>query len=129
MIFFSTTRRSPTQHFFVTCLLILLLVASIFAVLPQQAEAFTPFGGQILSVMWCVCSRNLMVTVGPPVPIIAMYEPGQTILYMFGQIWRPGPWVLGLWGSPSACIQPWGHRGSCIPIAFPPRMIMVGTSM
>lgn len=127
MRFLGRTQASSANQFFYSCLIVLFLAMSIFVALPQRAEALVPFGGPILSVFWCTCSFNLMVNIGPPVPIIAMYQPGMTILYLFGQIWRPGAWTLGLWGPPTACaiVVPYG----CQVIATPPMMVMVGTSM
>lgn len=115
------------SRIFSVCLLAFCIVGIVLLAFPVPASAQIPFGGPILSVFWCTCSFNLMVVVGPPVPVIAMYQPGVTLLYLFGQIWRPGAWTLGLWGPPTACaiIIPYG----CAVIATPPMMIMVGTSM
>ncbi len=129
MNLFSITHTLAGSRVFSSCLVALLIIGVAFLAFPVPASAQIPFGGPILSVMWCVCSFNLLVVIGPPVPVIAMYQPGLTILYLFGQIWRPGAWTLGLWTPQSSCWQPWGPYGSCIPIAFPPHMIMVGTSM
>ncbi|MEK7118174.1 MAG: hypothetical protein AAB869_01045 [Patescibacteria group bacterium] len=104
-----------------------LIITGAFIVLPQDAIAQTPFGGRSGGVFWCNCSFNLRISVGPPRGGTFMYQPGGTILYEFGQIYRSGVWLLGLASGYNACliIIPRG----CADIGGGPRMSIVGTSM
>ncbi|OGZ09727.1 MAG: hypothetical protein A3D65_05365 [Candidatus Lloydbacteria bacterium RIFCSPHIGHO2_02_FULL_50_13] len=120
---------SVILRFFSTCLIVLLLVTMVFMMTPQKAEAIgIPFGGMSLSVFWCICSFNLWIIVGPPVGGSFIYQPGLSILYLFGQIYRPGVWLLGL-AAPAAvpCLVPFS--GGCFPIGFGLPIEIVGTSM
>lgn len=131
---------SSSTHTLVVRRLVLLPIICVFvfgslvAALPQKAEAqsppFIPFGGLSLSTVWCVCSFNLWVMVGPPRGGSFIYQPGATILYLFGQIFRPGVWLLGLASpTPIPCVQAIPSPPWCVPIAMGLPMLIVGTSM
>lgn len=116
----------------IPALLILFVVISIGLSVPAPAYALgLPFGGFSLSVFPCLCSFNLLITYAPvnAAPPMLIYQPGATILYLFGQIFRPGVWLLGLYGPPVACIIPISSPPWCVPMAVAPMMTMVGTSM
>lgn len=124
----ATAWIGKTPRLLLQCLAIFVFVATLFIATPTpRAEAQIPFGGMSGSVFWCNCSFNLMVTVGPPVGGVYMYQPGGTILYMFGQIYRAGVWLLGLAGGVSQCLIIIPH--GCAVVGAGPQMIMVGTSM
>ena len=63
----------------------------------NQAEAvslpFIPFGGRILKVI--TCDEGLLITIGWPRGGEFMFTAG-SILYAWYQIYRPGPWALGI---------------------------------
>lgn len=114
----------------IVLLLVFLLVAAIVMVVPAEhssAQGGLPFGGMVTSVFFCACSNNFMLTVGPPVGGVFMYQPGATLVYSFYMIPVPGVWLLGLFGPPVACLIPAG-RG-CMTLGAYPRIIMTGTSM
>ena len=56
-----------------------------------------------------------------------MYQPGGTILYQFGQIYRGGVWLLGLASGYTPCMVIAGK--TCVDIGGGPQIIIVGTSM
>ena len=119
-------------HRVIVVFFVMFMVAMFVLIPPQRAEALTPlipFGGLSLSVTPCPCSFSLLITVGPPLGGSFIYTPG-AMLYLFGQIFRPGVWLLGLAApAPVPCVifvpsPPW-----CVPIAWGLPILMVGTSM
>lgn len=102
--------------------------AAITAFTSLVPTAKTMFGGKILEVVYCPCSFNLAVTVGPPNGGVFTYEPGASIVDSFYQIFRPGPWVLGWYAPGGACLD------FCVDCCYPMRtpigtIIETGTSM
>ena len=87
----------------------------------------TPFGGMSTAVFYCNCSFNFRIMVSPPVGGTFMYQPGATILYQYGQIYRTGVWLLGLHSGSASCLI-YVVKG-CSNIGTHPLMYMVGTSM
>ncbi|OGZ08518.1 MAG: hypothetical protein A3C93_04040 [Candidatus Lloydbacteria bacterium RIFCSPHIGHO2_02_FULL_54_17] len=132
MFLSSRIHSLAVRRLLIVPLIVLFVAASAFALFPTSAEAqsppYIPFGGLSLSVIWCICSFNLWIMVGPPRGGSFIYQPGATILYLFGQIFRPGVWLLGLASpTPIPCVQYVGI--SCAPIAMGLPMLIVGTSM
>jgi len=112
---------------FVVSLIISIVLFAAFYLLPvKQLNAVVPFGGKILNVKYCTCSFNLLLTVGPPVGGKYMFGPGSK-LYAYGQVYRAGPWVLGLAGAPQVCMMVGSH--GCYPAGTGLKIIQVGTSL
>lgn len=113
----------------------MLIAVSFLVPLPKtkvMAATITqlPFGGIIIYAMPCTCNApNWGVKVGPPVGGDFIYIPGSTWLFSEYQIFRPGPWVLGMAGGSAPCMQYEGT--SCANDKVVPQgrvMTMVGTS-
>jgi len=119
------------RKFFINKIIIIPLVLVIFALsIPFKAEAGPglPFGGQILSVIPCLCSANLLITmrpIGPLSPPQVIFGPS-SILFPFYQLWRPGAYLLGNYGPPVPCVV---FAIICVPISVAPLILMTGTSM
>ena len=115
--------------------LLMVNVAFIMAAKRQVEAGFgDPFGGMSTYVFYCTCSSNIAVTINDltvgssnPVPLTLIYQPGATILYPYGQIYRPGVWTLGLWNSGGSCMYYVGK--GCSTYNTNGIMYMVGTSM
>ncbi|MDO8521076.1 MAG: hypothetical protein Q7S52_03095 [bacterium] len=132
MFFFKKINSPVILHVVSVCLIVLMIATMTFVALPKKAEAqsppFIPFGGLSLSVTWCPCSFNLWIIVGPPRGGSYMFQFGGSMLYLFGQIFRPGAWLLGLASpTPVACLIPVPH--GCAPIGWGLPILIVGTSM
>ena len=109
-------------------LIVFIIVSVSIAFSSEKALGILPFGGQILNVLYCICSNNLLITVGPPVGGQYIFQPGASMLYPFGQIFRAGPWVLGN-ASPGGVCLIWAGK-ICVPAGFPMGTIIgVGTSL
>ncbi len=68
------------------------------------AGSETPFGGPIQDTQDCFkCSSTYWISVGPPKNAMVVYSPGTTKVYKYGQIFRNGPNVLGLYRSGGEC--------------------------
>lgn len=121
----------------------LIVIAIIFALIagtvviggkgkPADAALGIPFGGLIAFVKVCTCSANFAVkVVDVAVPPLAqlplIYQPGVSILFPFGMIFRPGAWTLGLWAPGGVCLI-WAGK-ICVPFPTQGTIMMVGTSM
>jgi len=108
----------------------IVVVLSLFAAflfLPGKAEAQMSFGGRILMSIPCPFSGNFLVTIMPVAgPPQLIYRPGVSRLYKYGQIFRPGPNILGKTMGADVCVL----SVFPIPVAIPAPLIqMVGTSM
>jgi len=68
-----------------------------------RAQAVPSFGGPILAVQECGCSGGWMMIVGPPVPGNYIFQFGVSQLFLAGQIYRPGPMVLGTYVPGGVC--------------------------
>jgi hypothetical protein len=112
------------------------IVAGVIVVFALAASAFItfassklPFGGPVLSVMYCDCSGNYLVTiddytVGLYTPEL-MYTPGVTQLYLKYNI-SPGQYILGIWEGYDTCIVT--CLLGCCTVGTYPMMEHVGTS-
>ena len=94
----------------------------------------TPFGGLSTFVWYCTCSVPTSIavtindyTVGSSLSQPITYVAGATVLYPYGQIFTPGPYVLGLWQAGGSC-QYYVGTG-CSTYNVDGQMLMVGTSM
>jgi hypothetical protein len=102
-------------------------------VTPVQAQAGLPFGGFSYFVFYCTCSGGIAVhftdlTIPPMTGgLPLLFQPGISFLYPFGQIYRPGVWILGLWTPGSICLYFAGKGCSVWPTVG--TMMFVGTSM
>lgn len=92
-----------------------------------SAQATIPFGGEILEAFWCTCSAGIALTIGPPVPGQYVFQFGTSIPYPFGQVFRPGPWVLGLASPGGTCSYYIGTGCSIYPVMG--TIGIVGTSL
>jgi len=92
-----------------------------------NAQAAIPFGGPITTAFWCTCSAGIALTIGPPVPGIYVFQFGTSIPYPFGQVFRPGPWALGLASPGGQCSYYAGAGCSVYPVMG--RISIVGTSL
>jgi len=85
-----------------------------------------PFGGRILFVQYCTCSFNLLIYIGPPRGGSFILGPG-SIVYLFYQIYRSGPWVVGRSSGNASCMQYSGN--SCIKTGSGSIIRKIGTSI
>lgn len=115
--------------------IIILAIVFVFSILPliyRKAHALLgvsdPFGGMILSTIFCPASVNTWIIVGPPVPGSFTYDPG-TIIYMNFKPFT-GSWVLGLADAFEPCVifvpSPVGPLP--VPIGGGERIRIMGTS-
>lgn len=118
-------------------ILCIAIIASLFiptVVGVMAFDATTPFGGKILSTVFCICSFDLMLVIGPPRGGSFIYKPGVSILYKLFNVWRPGPSVLGTASvATSECSVPnpglvLGFGPKCIPIGVGRVIKRIGTS-
>jgi len=111
-------------------ILIIVLLLTVLIFLPSKklnAVAFLPFGGVITTVTYCPCSSNLLVTVTGPVSGNFVFQPGVSILFPFGQIYRPGPFILGTFAPGGACMM--FKRRGCFALPSTGTIGIVGTSL
>ena len=94
---------------------------------PVSAQLNSPFGGQILFSQPCPCSANWLITIRPigTATFQLIYRPGFSKLYKYGQIFRPGPYVLGTTLGVDVCLS----GLFCVPKATAPLIRMIGTSL
>jgi len=105
----------------------ILVIAASFSYFPvNKSSAVLPFGGQITGTFYCNCSANLLISVGPPVPGVFIYQPGGTALYSYGRVWSPGAFALGLYSPGGVCLV--YVLVGCAPIPNEGTMIEIGTS-
>ncbi len=112
--------------------ILIIFLAAVFAgafmLLPaKQSSAIVPFGGPILNVTYCTCSGNILLTVGPPMGGRYIFQPGASTLFPYGQVYRPGPWVLGTYAPGGVCTV-FAGKG-CAPLPSFGTIIQVSTSL
>ena len=114
---------------FAQLLVVVTLAVLIFYVFVPSALGLgtPPFGGRILTSLFCSCSDNFLLTVSGP--------RGGQFLYMLGapqfayySLPRAGVWVLGLYQPGGVCLIPSGN--GCVTFGTPLGTItpIVGTS-
>ena len=110
---------------------VLAIVTSVFVVLPfEQAKAIPtgiPFGGWITWVTYCTCTFNMLLTVVGPSPGTFVFQPGVSIPFPFGQVYRPGPAVVGSYVPGGICMIFVGK--GCAPLPTTGTIITIGTSL
>lgn len=116
-------------------LVVIIILSITFIFFPVRSTA-TPaislfnFGGPILLSQTCTCSSGQLIVVGPPVPGIFVLQLPLSVgtVFPFGQLFRPGPWVLGSYTPGGICLI--GVPPFCTSLAQPKGTILtVGTSM
>jgi len=111
------------------CLKIFACVVVLSFSVPSWAGAFslnTPFGGKIITSIPCTCSVGSWVTVAFPRPGSFIYTPGLSQIYRNYQLFRPGPWALGIASGFGTCMV--GAPPYCVSIGSGPIIRKVGTS-
>jgi len=117
---------------FTVLILVLVIAALAFVFMPQNVRAFLglgdPFGGMVLTNIYCTASHNNWIIVGPPVPRSVMLDPG-SILYRNYQPFI-GHWVLGLANAFEPCLMWVCTPLGCfpVPIGGGERVWIMGTS-
>ncbi len=125
------------RHFrdlFIVFLVGALTCVTVYSLIPMKrslAQGGIPFGGQVASVGGVCCDGSIPVTLDvdlsstPGIPPIFLYDPRFTTVYEYGQVTKPGAWLLGLRTGPDIC---WTGKfcSNSLPVAG--RMIIVGTS-
>jgi len=86
------------------------------------------FGGMITAVTYCTCNFNILLTIGPPAGGVFVYQTGASMTYMYGQVYRPGPWTLGLY-TPGAGICMMYAGVTCTQYPSTGMITMIGTSL
>lgn len=87
-----------------------------------------PFGGRIESVDYCTCSFGFRLDIGPPVPAEKIVvQLGLTQIFMWWQVYRTGPWTLGLWSAGGECRVYAGK--SCYDLDVNGQVLIIGTSL
>ncbi|PIR88232.1 MAG: hypothetical protein COU10_00370 [Candidatus Harrisonbacteria bacterium CG10_big_fil_rev_8_21_14_0_10_45_28] len=81
----------------------ILIITGAFLYNANQTYAVTGFGGKIVGVNFCWCTSNLAVYVAGFQGGTFIFQPGVSQLFAFGQIFRPGPDVLGISGGVGVC--------------------------
>jgi len=117
-----------TKAVVLASLIAVLIIAGALAYSANSTYAVGNFGGKIVSVQFCWCTANMLIRVAGYNGGQLIFNPGSSILYAFGQIFRVGPDVLGIKGGASVC-----RFGTCIDpgtITIPgEHIIMIGTSL
>ena len=109
---------------------ILIIIGLIYPLTSQAFVISNPlkgaFGGKILSVQYCTCSFNLLLYIGPPRGGSFILGPG-SIIYLFYQVYRSSPWVLGTSSGNAPCMQYSGN--SCVKTGSGSIIKKIGTSL
>ncbi len=102
-------------------------LAGFWSAQPKTANAQlgVPFGGWIVNAVWCLCSGGILLTISPPVPGTFVFQFGRSIPFAYGQVFRPGPAVLGTWTPGGICSTGF----FCTPIPAMGTIGIIGTSL
>ncbi len=125
------------QKIIIVGLLVLFLLLGIM--IHIHAQTSLGFGGNIIKVDVCANNGGVALTLGPPSPPgigAYLFLPGPpngppvpglfSVLYPYGQIYRPGPYVLGAYIPGGVCLSA-GKVG--IPVPVIGTITIVGTSL
>lgn len=97
-----------------------LIFAAVFfaASLPksQAQSAALGFGGLITQVTYCTCSGNILLWIGPPSSRSFLFQPGLSVLFIYGQIFRAGPYTVGTYSPGGECLVDDGEDCSSRPV-------------
>ncbi len=104
----------------------LILSVTLISIRPAIAQGVGGFGGRILYTQECGCSGGWMIAIGPPTPGLYVFQFGVSQLFSFGQIFRPGPAVLGVAVPGGVCIP---ASTVCLAAIPAQTIITVGTSL
>lgn len=115
------------RNFVFVAVFLILSLGMFFAVPSKSTTAVIPFGGKILKAQYCPCSANIRLTIGPPVPGIFIFQPGVSIPFAFGQVYRSGPWTIGNWVPGGVCLK--FSATGCRPVFSEGTILEVGTSI
>jgi hypothetical protein len=96
------------------------------------AAGLPPFGGAIVTPIYCTCNLGFWIVVGPPTPPVSgsLFVPlsfiGSPLFFSYESL-RPSAWWLGLY-TPAIipCLQYVGI--ACVPVGFGNLIYMTGTS-
>ncbi len=126
MIISNLIQKFPATALFIASFAVVFLFIPV-----QESKAIPvipPFGGPIASVFYCLCSGNILLFIGPPIGGTYIYQPGASITFPFGQVYRPGAESLGLF-APGAgvCLVPTPF--GCPPIPSVGLITQIGTSI
>ena len=114
------------RSFIIAIVFVLIIAAPLFFFKANRSMAVLPFGGLILYTTFCTCSFNTLLTVGPPVGGNYIFQPGASIPFPYGQVYRAGPWILGDWSPGGVCTIYVGK--ACVPLPSLGTIISAGTS-
>ncbi len=109
----------------ITLVISLMFVFTLFP-LANNTNAQVPFGGLVTASIFCPCSGNFLLTLGPPFEAQLVYYMGvQSFLHY--NLPRPGVWVVGNFSPFGMCLT----GTFCTPFGAPIGTIlpMVGTSL
>ncbi len=123
-MFFSLKKKLSTFVF------IMAFVFVVFVLLPMEqidAQAGVPLGGTISYVTYCTCSFNYLLTVVGPSPGNFVFQPGASVPFPYGQVYRPGPFVLGTYTTGGICLMYAGYF--CYALPSNGTITMIGTSL
>jgi len=106
--------------------LIITLSVLEFPLIAQALSFGVPFGGKIVTSIPCTCSVGSWVTISFPRPGSFIYTPGLSQIYRNYNLFRPGPWAIGIASGFGTCLT--GAPPACVPIGSGPIIRKVGTS-
>ena len=119
--------KIPTKNTIIAILIAMIMISGSFWHVNNSAAFGLGFGGSIVSVIYCYCSGNIMAIVAGAAGGTYMYQPGVTQLYMYGQVFRGGPSILGVYSMGGIC-----KIGACADpsvIVAKGTMLTAGTSL
>lgn len=95
-------RQSKKNIVFCTVVIFIVVAGLVFfKATSSQAQFSTglPFGGRVLSSIYCPCSQNFLLTVSGPVGGNFMYDPltAPQLYQSFNLGFQTGMWALGLY--------------------------------
>lgn len=119
------------RPFFMMMLAFVFLLVASFGIWVKATGALLGLGGMIESTLYCTCSLNSVIVLGPPTPGVYAYQPflfPPSVTYEYGPPYRPGQWVLGSYVPGGVCLM---AGTPCFPSPLFPigTITQVGTSL
>lgn len=115
------------KHFIISCVIaILLILTASFGVGMKKSNAMLGFEGKIVSVTFCPCSFNLLISIAGVKGGIFSFEPG-SVPFAWYQIFHSGPWTKGSYVPGNVCL--WYVVVGCAGIPTMGTILDVGTSL